>query len=110
MKEIDYLNEYPFLRRISKETLALIDLDVLHLPTVDERAMIRSLADKIHKEIVIYKKGYIAKTEHLCRVIKYASLTEDQISMLENIESYFARQEKLIVAYEKPLTFASNLK
>lgn len=97
---------YPFLSEIPDNILAKIDLSVLYDPSSDEFDLICRLANVLEKHIVIYKKNHVSSGIHLCRVLRPAELTKIQLEALNLVEKNLDGQ--VIVAYEKPLTIASE--
>ena len=98
---------YPFLAEIPEAILSVIDLDALHRPTQSEEELVAALCQDLKKNIVVYKKNYQCKGTHLCRILRPAFLSPEQLDALNSIEKLFA-DAQVIVAYEKPLTFAHD--
>jgi hypothetical protein len=94
---------YPFLREIPEDLLALIDLNTLYLPTAQEFSLLQHLAAEIDNNIVVYKKFYEPKGNHLCRCIQYALLDETQLLAITRVEETLTHCDVVVVAYEKPI-------
>lgn len=104
MKSI--LSCYPFLCEIPPHDLASLDLNALLVPTEEEVIAIERLSEAISKNIVIYKRDYNAQGGHLCRYLRSATLTANELALLQACEKTLTR-DCVVVAYEKPLTFTS---
>ncbi|MGC3943081.1 MAG: hypothetical protein QM762_00850 [Chryseolinea sp.] len=95
------LETYPFLVEIPDQLLRTIDLSVLYIPTEREEEILCKLERDLNTNIVIYRKDAVSNGTHLCRVLRFASLTEQQLHLLNAVETLFHGQ--VIVAYDNPL-------
>lgn len=102
------LKLYPFLSEIPEALLRAIDLGVLHLPAEPELVRIAMLSKELEANIVIYSRDHISKGMHLCRVLKPAPLTGEELERLNGVEKLFANG-LVIVAYDKPLRLAAGI-
>lgn len=101
----EFITNYPFLNQIPADVLRGIDLNVLHIPLHHEKNLLRYLKDAIGKNIALYRKNYTPLKKHLCKTIRYATLSESQLSLLLSFER---RLNKVIVAYEQPVQLYST--
>jgi hypothetical protein len=84
----------------------VIDLDVLYVPSHEERQKLNRLSQDLKKNVVVYN-GHVSRGAHLCRVLQAATLTPAQLEALGVVEKIF-KEGQVVVAYENPLTFASD--
>ncbi|MEJ1237085.1 hypothetical protein WBG78_03090 [Chryseolinea sp. T2] len=96
------LIKYPFLLEIPDAILARIDLNVLHIPTGSEQELITGLSSNLMKNIVVYKEGAVSTGVHLCRVLRSASITQEQLEAINAVENLF-KEGQIVVAYDNPL-------
>lgn len=103
-KEI--LKAYPFLKQIPDGILETLDLNALCMPTPEENALLSALSFLLKKQVVIYHKGYIPDGAHLCKTIRSATLSPDQLDALQACEARLDPSHKVLVAYEDPVDLA----
>jgi hypothetical protein len=98
---------YAFLSEMPGDILSTIDLSVLHYPSAGEYETIGRLSEDLEKYIVIYKSGHVSTGVHLCRVLKPALLSPEQLATLTSVEKTFPNRQ-VLVAYEKPLMLTDS--
>jgi hypothetical protein len=98
---------YAFLQEIPADILSAIDLAVLHHPSAGENNIISRLSASLEKYIVIYKREHVSTGLHLCRVLKPALLSTQQLTALTSAERALPNGY-VLVAYEKPLALADS--
>lgn len=106
-KEI--IEAYPFLKQIPSQILDTLDLNSLYIPTMKERAMLSGLSALLKKPVVIYRKHYTPRSAHLCRTICSAELDREQLDALLACEGNLDSNDKVLVAYNDPVTFAADI-
>lgn len=99
------LNAYPFLAGIPHPLLVTIDLTVLHIPSPGQHLLLKKLASHLNQNVVVYRKGAEASGVHLCRTLRPAALSEDQLATLHDVERSLG-DELVIVAYDSPLVLS----
>ncbi|MBT1699037.1 hypothetical protein KK083_19235 [Fulvivirgaceae bacterium PWU4] len=97
------IDAYPFLEQIPPDLLDTLDLNSLYIPTEQERSTLSELSALLKNPVVIYKKHYTAHGAHLCRTIRSAELTHDQLDALRACEAKLAANDKVLVAYCDPV-------
>lgn len=102
------LKAYPFLEQIPPGILATLDLNSLYIPTLAEQAMLSGLSALLKKQVVIYRKHYTPRGAHLCRTIRSAELTHDQLQALLICEANLGSNDKVLVAYNDPVDITAG--
>jgi hypothetical protein len=100
---------YPFLKQIPPDILDTLDLNSLYVPTIQERVILSALSALLKKPVVIYRKHYTPRGAHLCRTIRSAELTHDQLDALLACEAKLTPSDKVLVAYDDPVALTVML-
>lgn len=101
---------YPLLSALTPEQCHAVDLNVLWIPTHEDKTAIDKLSARLDRYVVIYKKGYTPKKGHLCKMLKAAELDDNQIAEVQRVEKQLASEDKVVVVYEKPVVFNPDFK
>lgn len=104
----EIIDAYPLLKQIPPDILDTLDLNSLYIPTIQERAMLSGLSALLKKPVVIYRKHYTARGAHLCRTIRSAELTHEQLDALIACEAKLDPNDKVLVAYNDPVEITAH--
>lgn len=99
----EIIDAYPFLNQIPPDILDALDLNSLYIPTRQEQSILLALSALLKKPVVIYRKHYTPRGAHLCRTIRSAELTHDQLNALMACEAKLTPNDKVLVAYNDPV-------
>ena len=104
----DILDAYPFLKQIPVHILITLDLNSLYVPTRQEQTMLAGLSASLKKPVVIYRKQYTPQGAHLCKTIRSAELSHDQLHTLLACEANLDSHDKVLVAYSDPVELTTS--
>ncbi|MBM9502619.1 hypothetical protein JWG44_20395 [Leptospira sp. 201903071] len=100
------LEYYTFLLQIPDTVLQELDLNVLILPSPEQREKIRELEEKTGSVIALYKKKYEPKGRHLCKTIRSAELDPQALKLIFQMEKKIQKEnETILVAYHNPILY-----
>ncbi|RHX92955.1 hypothetical protein [Leptospira stimsonii] len=106
MNSDSILDQYPFLLDLPEPIRNELDLQMLLIPSHEQKEKIRGLEEKTNSFIVLYKKDYEPRGKHLCKTIRSAELESDQLKSISQFELEIQKETDLIVvAYHKPVLF-----
>ncbi|TGM52931.1 hypothetical protein [Leptospira adleri] len=106
MNSDSILEQYPFLLDLPDLILKDLDLQVLQIPTPEQKEKIRFLEQKTNSFMVLYKKKCQPKGKHLCKTIRSAELGSDQWKSISQLEEEIQKEtESILVAYHRPVLF-----
>ena len=106
------LNQYrvviPWLVQIPDDIFYNLDTSEFHMPEGEVRAARQELEESLGHFIMTYNRAVfntdIPLSAHLCTNLEGATLSEAQLSLLQQYETRFKRGNVSFVAYRNPLT------
>lgn len=106
MNSDSILAQYSFLLNIPESILEELDLNVLMIPSAEQKEKIRVLEEKTKSFIALYKKNFEPKGKHLCKTIRSANLDSKAWKLIFQFERETQKEnDPIVVAYHKPILF-----
>lgn len=99
----------PLFREIPDAVYYRLDMSGFYLPTGEIAFVREELEHTLQNYVVSYKAGvcnfHVPVYAHLCALVKEASLTKKQKSVLDRYEEKTKKHHVTFVVYAKPVTF-----